>query len=139
MTVSPIDRPAPNPPPDWTRLVSDSLAQNGPWHTYNKIVEARESFPNDMNLRGYAEIIRTVVVRDLLSLPKGMQAIPKMSPEFLSDFGRFNLSAQEGYLVSLIDGRLDLQKLLILSPFDAFTTLFNIAKLNSQKAITLPT
>ncbi|HXI12869.1 MAG TPA: hypothetical protein VNM92_09490 [Thermoanaerobaculia bacterium] len=138
MTVSPIDRTTPNPPPDWARLVTDSLAQNGPWHTYNKIVEARESFPNDMSLRGYAEIIRTVVVRDLLSLSKGMQAVPKMSPEFLSDFGRFNLTAQEGYLVSLIDGRLDLQKLLILSPFDAFTTLFSIAKLNSQKAITLP-
>jgi len=47
-------------------------------------------------------------------------------------------SAQEGYLISLIDGRLALQKLLILSPFDPFTTLFNLAKLQHERAITVP-
>ena len=67
-----------------------------------------------------------------------MQAIPKLTAEFLTNFDRFNLSAQEGYLVSLIDGRLDLQKLLILSPFDQFTTLFNLAKLQNERAITVP-
>ena len=40
--------------------------------------------------------------------------------------------------MSLIDGRLDLQKLLILSPFDQFTTLFNLAKLQHERAITVP-
>lgn len=139
MTVTPIERPSPAPAgPDWARLVSDALAQHGPWFTYGKILEARESFPADLSLRGYAEILRNVVVREMLSQPKGLQAVPKLSPEFVSDFGRFNLSAQEGYLVSLIDGRLDLQKLLTLSPFDQFTTLFYLAKLQSQKAISVP-
>ena len=36
------------------------------------------------------------------------------------------------------DGRFDLQKLLILSPFDPFTTLFNLAKLQQERAITVP-
>ena len=39
----------------------------------------------------------------------------------------------------LIDGRMDLQKLLVLSPFDPFTTLFNLAKLQHERAITIPT
>jgi hypothetical protein len=77
-------------------------------------------------------------VRDLLQHPKGMQAVLKLSPEFLTNFDRFNLNAQEGYLVSLIDGRLDLQKLVLLSPFDQFTTLFILAKLANERAITVP-
>ena len=41
--------------------------------------------------------------------------------------------------VAAIDGRMDLQKLLVLSPFDPFTTLFNLAKLQHERAITIPT
>ena len=85
-----------------------------------------------------SEILRTTIVRDFLAHPKAMQAVPKLTAEFLSNFDRFNLTAQEGYLISLIDGRLDLQKLLILSPFDPFTTLFNLAKLQQERAITVP-
>lgn len=123
---------------EWSRLVGDSLKQNGVWHTYAKLTEARTAYPNDLSLRGYTEIVRNVIVREFLGHPKGMQAVPKLSAEFLTNFDRFNLSAQEGYLVSLIDGRLDFQKLLILSPFDHFTTLFNLAKLQHERAITVP-
>ncbi len=126
------------PTPDWSRLVGDSIRQNGVWHTYAKLVEARNAYPNDLALRGYVEIVRNAIVREFLEHPKGMQAVPKLSAEFLTNFDRFNLSAQEGYLVSLIDGRMDLSKLLILSPFDAFTTLFNLAKLAHERAITIP-
>ena len=124
--------------PEWSRLVGDSLKQYGPWHTYAKLIEARNAYPNDLSLRGYIEIIRTAIVRDLLSHPKALNAVPKLSAEFLTNFDRFNLNAQEGYLVSLIDGRMDLQKLQILSPFDPFTTMFIIAKLVNERAITIP-
>ena len=136
--MSSVPSAAPSPAPDWARLVGDSLKQNGVWHTYHKLAEARKAYPNDLSLRGYVEIVRTIIVRDLLAHPKGMSAVPKMSAEFLSNFDRFNLNAQEGYLVSLIDGRLDLQKLMILSPFDSFTTLFILAKLLNERAITIP-
>lgn len=126
------------PTPDWSRLVGDSIRQNGVWHTYAKLVEARNAYPNDLALRGYVEIVRNAIVREFLEHPKGMQAVPKLSAEFLTNFDRFNLSAQEGYLVSLIDGRMDLSKLLILSPFDSFATLFNLAKLAHERAITIP-
>ena len=126
------------PRPEWARLVSDSLKQHGAWHTYAKLVEARAAYPEDLSLRGYVEIVRNSIVRELLSHPKGLQAVPKLSAEFLTNFDRFNLSAQEGYLVSLIDGRLDLQKLLTLSPFDAFNTLFHFAKLQHERAIVVP-
>lgn len=118
--------------------MSDSLKQNGVWHTYYKLNEARAVYPDDLSLRGYTEILRNAIVRDLLQHPKGMQAVPKLSAEFLTNFDRFNLNAQEGYLVSLIDGRLDIQKLAILSPFDQFTTMFVLAKLQQEKAITVP-
>ena len=124
--------------PDWARLVTDSMKQYGAWHTYNKLIEARQMYPNDLGLLGYVEIVRTAIVREFVSTPKGLQAIPRLSAEFLTNFDRFNLNAQEGYLVSLIDGRLDLQKLTILSPFDAFNTFFILAKLQQERAITVP-
>jgi len=124
--------------PDWSRLVGDSLKNNGVWHTYAKLVEARSAYPNDFSLRGYVEIVRNTIVREFLEQPKGMHAVPKLSAEFLTNFDRFNLSAQEGYLISLIDGRMDISKLMILSPFDPFTTLFNLAKLQQERAITIP-
>src|SRR5205814_8814912 len=103
--------------PDWSRLVPDSIKQYGVWHTYLKLVEARGAYPEDLSLRGYTEIVRNTIVRDFLAHPKGMQVVPKLSADFLTNFDRFNLTAQEGYLISPIDRRLALQKLLVLSPF----------------------
>ena len=136
--MSSLPNPKPPQSPDWSRLVADSLKQHGVWHTFSKLNEARAAYPDDLSLRGYTEILRNNIVRDFLAHPRGMQAVPKMSPEFLTNFDRFNLTAQEGYLVSLIDGRLDIQKLMILSPFDPFTTLFLLAKLQQERAITVP-
>ena len=130
--------PAAPPRPDWPRLVGESMKQNGAWHTYTKLLEARRAYPADLSLPGYVEIVRNAIVRDFLANPRGVHAVPKMSPEFLSNFERFNLNAQEGYLVSLIDGRLDVQKLMILSPFDPFTTIFILAKLQNERAILVP-
>ena len=137
-SMSTIPSPKARPAPDWSRLVKDSLSQYGAWHTYLKLNEARGAYPDDLSLRGYTEIVRNTIVRDFLHHPKGMQAVPKLTAEFLSNFDRFNLTAQEGYLLSLIDGRMDLQKLVILSPFDQFTTMFNLAKLQQERAITVP-
>ena len=134
MSASPIAPPR----PDWPRRVGESLKQNGAWHTYLKLLEARRTYPNDLSLRGYVELVRNAVVRDFLSRPRGLQSVPKLTAEFLSNFDRFTLNAQEGYLVSLIDGRLDLQKLMILSPFDPFTTIFILAKLEHERAIVVP-
>jgi hypothetical protein len=133
MSVNPVSSR-----PDWSRLVGDSLKQYGVWHTYKKLLEARQVYADDLDLRGYVEIVRNSIVRDFLAHPRGMQVVPKLTAEFLTNFDRFNLSAQEGYLVSLIDGRLDVQKLMILSPFDPFTTLFILAKLQQERAITVP-
>ena len=134
MSASPV---APTRP-DWPRLVGESLKQNGSWHTYQKLLEARRTYPDDLSIRGYVEIVRNTIVRDFLAHPRGMQAVPKLSADFLSNFDRFNLNAQEGYLVSLIDGRLDVQKLMILSPFDPFTTIFILATLEHERAIVVP-
>ncbi|MEA2489465.1 MAG: hypothetical protein QOH21_1257 [Acidobacteriota bacterium] len=119
-------------------MVGDSLKQNGVWHTYGKLLEAAQAYPEALPVRGYIEIVRNTIVREFLGHPRGLQAVPKLTPEFLTNFERFNLNAQEGYLVSLIDGRMAVQKLIILSPFDPFTTLFNLAKLQHEGAILVP-
>jgi hypothetical protein len=134
MSAPPISPPR----HDWSRRISESLKQNGVWHTYGKLLEASRAYPADLSLRGYVEIVRNTIVRDFLAHPRGLQAVPKLTAEFLSNFDRFNLTAQEGYLVSLIDGRMDVQKLMILSPFDQFTTIFILAKLQNERAITVP-
>ena len=136
--MSQVASPKPAVAPEWARLVADSIKQYGVWHTYLKLVEARSAYPDDLSLRGYTEIVRNTIVRDFLAHPKGMQAVPKLSADFLTNFDRFNLTAQEGYLISLIDGRMDISKLMILSPFDPFTTLFNLAKLQQERAILVP-
>ena len=123
---------------DWSRRISESLKQNGVWHTFEKLTEASRAYPGDLALRGYVELVRNVIVRDFLAHQRGLQAVPKLTAEFLSNFDRFNLNAQEGYLISLIDGRMDVQKLMILSPFDQFTTIFILAKLEHERAITVP-
>ena len=136
--MSQVASPKPAVAPEWARLVADSIKQYGVWHTYLKLVEARSAYPDDLSLRGYTEIVRNTIVREIVSNPKGLQAVPKLSAEFLTNFDKFDLNAQEGYLVSLIDGRMDLQKLQILSPFDPFTTMFIMAKLLQEQAITIP-
>ncbi len=136
--MSSVASPKATVTPEWSRLVADSIKQYGVWHTYLKLMEARTAYPADLSLRGYTEIVRNTIVRDLLAHPKGLQAVPKLTAEFLTNFDRFNLTAQEGYLISLIDGRLDIQKLLVISPFDPFTTLFALAKLQQERAITVP-
>jgi hypothetical protein len=135
MSASPV---TPANRPDWPRLVGESMKQHGVWHTYARLNEARRQYADDLSLRGYVEIVRNTIVRDFLAHPRGLQAVPKLSPEFLSNFDRFDLNAQEGYLVSLIDGRMDVQKLMILSPFDPFTTIFILAKLQQERAIVVP-
>jgi hypothetical protein len=122
----------------WPALIQARLKESGTWATLGWLFEERGTRPADIELRGYVEILRAVVVKDFVATPQGMRAVPKLSPEFLADFGRFNLSAQEGYLISLIDGRTNIEKLLKLSPFDPFATLFNLARLQNQRAIVVP-
>lgn len=120
--------------------IEADVQKHGAWKTLGDLRDRLETAPPEVALaiRGFIEVLRSVIVRDLLAHPRGMQAVPRLSPDFLSNFDRFNLSAQEGYLVSLIDGRLSLQKLLLLSPFDHFTTLFVLARLQNQNAIEVP-
>jgi hypothetical protein len=124
--------------PDWNAKVAALLKANDPWAAYVLLMEARQENGADLSLRGYLEIVRNLIVRNFVGNPNGMRAVPRLTAEFLNAFDRFNLTAQEGFLMSLIDGRLDLQKLLMVSPFDPFSTLFYLAKLEQQRAITVP-
>lgn len=130
--------PLSHPSSDWPEFVARSLEQAGPWKTLQLLHEARDAQPSNYILRGFIEIVRNTVVRNLINVsPARLRAVPHLSSDFLNNFDRFNLNAQEGYLISLIDGRSDLQTLLRLSPFDHFTTLFHFAKLLHERAITI--
>lgn len=123
---------------DLNSWVPEMMKRDGAWPTLQRLLDLRRNNERDLRIRGMCEIVRAIIVRDFVAHPKGLQAVPKLTADFLNNFDQYNLTAQEGYLVSLIDGRLDLQKLLILSPFDQFTTLFNLARLEHQRAITIP-
>ena len=122
---------------EWNRYIQQSVETRGIWETYEELAAQASREPSPI-IYGYLEILRTTIVRQFLERSREMSAVPRISPLFLSDFDRFNLNVQEGFLMSLIDGRSSLQALLKLSPFDQFTTLFNLAKLHQQQAITLP-
>lgn len=117
--------------------VTESLHTLGPWITYARLQALEDLHPGDPKIHGYTEIIRSVIVRDFLSGGKGLESTPKLSAEFLTDYGRFDLSAKEGYLVSLIDGRLTVQRIISVVPLDPFSTIFYLAKLRHQKVITI--
>lgn len=122
---------------EWSRLIQESIEKRGLWATYEELQQYAAKEPSPL-MFGLLEIVRTTIVRSFLERTNEMTVVPRISPQFLTDFDRFNLNVQEGFLMSLIDGRSSLQALLKLSPFDQFTTLFNLAKLHQQQAITLP-
>jgi hypothetical protein len=119
----------------WPQLVADRLKTEGQWAALAWLQQERKSKPSDLALRGYVEIIRAAIVRDFLGQAKGTKSVPRLTPDFLNDFDKFSLSAQEGYLISQIDGRTNIEKLLKLSPFDPFTTYFSLARMYQVHAI----
>lgn len=121
--------------PEWSRMVAAALKHSGVWATYYNLLERQKGMPEDLSLLGYIEILRNLIIRDLLARPKGTSAVPRLTQEFLADYEKFELTAQEGYLVSQIDGAISIQKLLKVTPFDPATTLFSLAKLERVRAI----
>lgn len=115
--------------------VAEHIKREGYWAALTWLKAQRKNRDADPVLRGYVEILRVSLVKDFLSLSKGMKSVPRLTPDFLNDFNKFDLTAQEGYLISQIDGRTNLEKLLKLSPFDPFTTLFSFARMEHLRAI----
>lgn len=116
-------------------MVAAALKHSGVWATYYNLLERQKNLPEDLSLVGYLEILRNVIIRDLLARPKGTSAVPRLTEQFLQDYEKFELTAQEGYIVSQIDGTISIQKLLKVTPFDPVTTLFSLAKLERVRAI----
>jgi len=119
-------------------MVSAGVKHSGVWPTWLHLLETRKAHPDDLSLRGYCEILRNQIVRDVVERSSEGGSTPALSRAFLDDYSRFSLNAQEGYLVSLIDGQLSIEKILKVCPFDHFTTLFALAKLLYVGAIELP-
>ena len=116
-------------------MVAASLKHSGLWPTFLNLLQTRRTHPGDLALRGYTELVRNLIVGELLSAGKGLAAIPKLTSQFTENYAGFKLTEQEGYLISLVEGSLSIEKLLRLSPTDHFTTLFNLARLAHLKAI----
>ncbi len=119
-------------------MVAAGIKHSGVWATWLHLIEARTDHSDDLSLRGYCEILRNQIVREVVVRTQSGLAIPALSKAFLDDYSRFTLNAQEGYLVSLIDGQMSVENLLKVSPFDPFSTLFTVAKLLYVGAIELP-
>jgi hypothetical protein len=137
MSVNELENKESPPSSDLSSVIRESIEQKGLWETHERLlVQLRAQ--SSLELHGFLDIVRATIVREFLEQSNDMKVVPRISPLFLTDFDRFNLNVQEGFLISLIDGRSNIQNLLKLSPFDNFTTLFNLARLHHQQAITLP-
>ena len=123
---------------EWGRLVSAGVKHSGVWATWIHLQTTRQAHPDDLSLRGYCEILRNQIVREIVGRSRDGLAVPTHSQAFLEDYSRFSLNAHEGYLISLIDGQMSVQQILKVCPFDHFTTLFTLAKLFYVGAIELP-
>jgi hypothetical protein len=137
MSVDELKSSEPRSVSEWSDVIRQSIEQKGLWETHDGLLLQVRANPSP-ELYGFLEVVRASIVRKFLEQSNELGAVPRISPLFLSDFDRFNLNVQEGFLISLIDGRSNIQNLLKLSPFDHFTTLFNLARLHHQQAITLP-
>lgn len=135
MTLSEASLEKISDPAELNRVVKSSIDSRGLWGTFRWLEESAE---NDPLLRGYQEIVRCTIVREFLSSDNLSSVIPRISPEFLSNFDQFDLTVQEGYLMSLVDGRSNIERIVKLSPFDGFTTMFTLARLKHHNAISLP-
>ena len=86
---------------------------------------------------GYRRVLEARIVADWLAEPNIKNQIPRITDRFLRDFVSFDLSGSEGYLASLVDGRLSLEKVLLISTLGRFTTLLALARLREKSVLTL--
>jgi len=140
--VSKVDQSSQPPNPSGIEalpsLVGDFVQKAGSWPTLDKLEALPPAEQSSLIVKGLKQIVQNLIVRELLVGQDAMAATPRLTPDFLEDFERFDLTAKEGYLVSLIDGRSPLRSILKLSPLDAFATLFAVAKLEHKKVVTIP-
>ena len=86
---------------------------------------------------GYRRVLDARIVSDFLAESGVTNRIPQITTRFSSDFASFDLSGSEGYLASLIDGHLSLEKVLLISTLGRFTTLLALARLREKGVLTL--
>ena len=117
-------------------LISGTIAKDGPW------ADARVAFRGQSAIacptisrcgatsRFFAQRRRS---RTFWQIPRACARFPELSARFSCRLRPVQPDAKEGYLISLIDGRTNVEQLLKLSPFDPFTTLFNLARLQTRE------
>ena len=86
---------------------------------------------------GYHRVLDARIVADFLAESGVTNRMPQITDRFLNDFASFALSGSEGYLASLIDGSLSLEKVLLISTLGRFTTLLALARLREKGVLTL--
>jgi len=81
-----------------------------------------------LDVQGYLEMIRSKLLSRYRDRVGGMEAVPHVQmshPELL----KFNLPATTGFLLSLLDGRTNVDELISLSGLDTFDTLRMLSRL----------
>ena len=86
---------------------------------------------------GHRRVLEARIVADLLAEPGVADRVPRITDRFSSDFASFDLSGSDGYLASLIDGYLSLDKILLISTLGRFSTLLAVARLREKDVLVL--
>jgi hypothetical protein len=106
---------------------------------WSALSEVPASSPDDPTPIGYRRILEARAVRDLLDTPDLAERTIRQTEEFRRNFASFDLGANEGYVLSLIAGRLTVKKILMISTLGRFQTLFTLAKLDHKGVIVFST
>ncbi len=102
------------------------------WTALAEVPPPSESDPLPI---GYRRVLEARAVRDMTAPADFLDRAVRETPEFRKNFQAFNLDANEGYLLSLVAGRLSVRKILMISSLGRFPTLLALAKLQQKGVI----
>ena len=97
---------------------------------------ARSLRPDDRNLEGAVAHAEQQIRRSLEQAGITLSKVPKVAVP-LEQLTSLNVSAQEGFLLTRIDGRYDIRSILKISPMPEIDALIMFQRLHSAGHITL--
>ncbi|MCB1055675.1 MAG: DUF4388 domain-containing protein [Acidobacteria bacterium] len=118
------------------RSAADMIQQRDYERALRYLRAARSLRPDDRNLEGAVAHAEQQIRRSLEQAGITLSKVPKVAVP-LEQLTSLNVSAQEGFLLTRIDGRYDIRSILKISPMPEIDALIMFQRLHSAGHITL--
>ncbi len=137
LTTAPPPPPTPPPEPDWKDKINQArnLFKEGKFELAMEMFESiLQEEPNDLDVQGYYEMARNQQLKQYKSEVGDLSQIPRVIKK-AAELLKLNLDHKEGFILSLIDGKLSYDDVFSLSNMDGFKTYRIIYRLLRQGII----